>query len=199
MTSLELSQCRPLPARATSPAAFTAYSNTDRQSRLDKHRSITGAAERLISVGSPWAGSSGSMMPAIAQRSVATMALLVALGVLSACDSRTSTPIKTPRVVGCLRHYNAFLQRTDIPANAPPAEANLDFGFAARPAPLNEDSGSVILARDSSGVSEWLTFLRTLGVWGVAGPDNSVIVWNIGRGHPTTRRIIDRCIKQGLA
>ena len=29
---------------ATSPATSTAYSNTDRQSRLDKHRSITGAA-----------------------------------------------------------------------------------------------------------------------------------------------------------
>src|SRR5205085_6538413 len=30
---------------ATSPAASTASSNTDRQSRLDKHRSITGPAE----------------------------------------------------------------------------------------------------------------------------------------------------------
>ena len=35
-------------ASATSPAASTAYSNTEHQSRLDRHRSITGAPRRRL-------------------------------------------------------------------------------------------------------------------------------------------------------
>ena len=55
---------QPAASSATSPATSTAYSNTDRHWRLDKHRSITGPADgglRLSRLGGTTAGPGNSL------------------------------------------------------------------------------------------------------------------------------------------
>src|SRR5207237_1618659 len=50
-TKARLDAKQPAASSATSPATSTAYSNTERQRRLDKHRSIAGPALRRLASG----------------------------------------------------------------------------------------------------------------------------------------------------
>jgi hypothetical protein len=96
-----------------------------------------------------------------------------------------------------LKSHSAFLQRDEPPPGVPPVRSLLEFGFAARPAPLSQDSGVIILTRNAKDVSRWLSFLRSEGGPGVEGPDGAVIAWNHRPGHRVTRRIVNACIRSG--
>lgn len=113
------------------------------------------------------------------------------------CGSSSLGQPDAASVTRCLRSHQAFIQSDQPPPGVPPARAILEFGFASRPAPVNQDSGSIILTKSEKDRTRWIAFIRADRFSATSGPLGAVISWNHGPGHPQTKRILYACIRGG--